>query len=94
MMVLMYSVPIAAWLSFIYVQHHWGDRPTTVQWWAAMTGIGSFEIAKGFFGLFPDLPVVSMALAAGIAAALAVLIVHWRRTWTALEPESGYADAY
>ena len=94
MMVLMYMVPLAAWLSFIYVQHHEGDRPTTVQWWAAMTAIGTFECAKGFFGLFHELPVVSMALAAGVAAALTVLTVHWRRTWTALEPESEYADAY
>jgi len=94
MMVLMYMIPVAAWLSFIYIQHHSGDRPTTLLWWVAMTAIGSFEYGKGVFGLFHDLPVLSMALAAGTFAALTVLTIHWRRTWTALDTESGRADAY
>lgn len=92
MIVLMYMIPVFAWIAFVYVQHHRGDRPTTFQWWAAMTAIGTFECSKGIFGQFHELPVISMALAAAVGAAITVLTIHWRRTFTALDAASGTAD--
>ena len=92
MIVLMYLIPIFAWLAFIYVQHHFGDRPTTLPWWAVMTGIGMFEYGKGVFGQFHELPVLTMSLAAGVLAAGCVLAVQMHRDWEPLEPEELPAD--
>jgi hypothetical protein len=94
MIVLMYMIPVLAWITFIYVQHHSGDRPTSFHWWAVMTAIGMFEYGKGIFGQFHGLPVVSMALATAVAAAGTVLTIHWRRTWAAFDSENAPADAH
>jgi hypothetical protein len=34
MIVLMYLIPVVAWVAFVYVQYHDGDRPTSFHWWA------------------------------------------------------------
>jgi hypothetical protein len=87
MMFLMYMIPLVAWTAFTYHMHHSGGRPTTITWWAFMTGLGTFELSKGIAGVIGNVPTVSAALGAGVLAAGVVLVVHARRTWTA-EPSS------
>ena len=94
MIIFMYMIPVLAWITFIYVQHHEGDRPTSFHWWAVMTALGMFEYGKGVFGQFHDLPVLSMALVTAVLAAGTVLTIHWRRTWATFESESSPADAH
>jgi hypothetical protein len=93
MIILMYMIPVVAWIAFVYVQYHDGDRPTSFHWWALMTSLGMFEYGKGIFGQFHELPVISMALATAVASAGVVLTIHARRTW-ATAGETVSADAH
>ena len=79
-MVLFYIVPLVTWLAFVYVQHHYGDRPTTNNWWALMSGLGTFEYGKCVWAHFNGLPSMSLALATALFTAGAVLVyaVHRR----------------
>ena len=38
MIILMYMIPVLAWITFIYVQHHSGDRPTSFHWFDPAPG--------------------------------------------------------
>jgi hypothetical protein len=73
-MVLFYIIPLATWLAFVYVQHHYGDRPTTVYWWALMSAIGTFEYGKCVYAHIEGLPSISLALATSLFVAGAVLV--------------------
>jgi hypothetical protein len=97
MMILMYLIPVFAWVAFIFVQHHHGDRPTSYHWWAVMTAIGMFEYGKGIFSQFHELPVLSMALAGAVASAGVILTIHARRVFAPaaeLANEGYEADAH
>jgi hypothetical protein len=78
-MVLYYIVPLVTWLAFVYVQHHYGDRPTTVHWWALMSGFGTFEYGKCVWAHFHGLPSISLALATALFVSGAVLIYAVRK---------------
>ena len=77
-MVLLYIVPIIAWLAFVYVQHTYGDRPTTVVWMALMTGIGVFEYGKCVFALVEGVPSIPVALVVAFASAGAIFMLDRR----------------
>jgi hypothetical protein len=78
MMQIMYFIPLVAWIAFVYHQYHTGDRPVTYLWFAIMAGLGTFECAKGLFGLVGGMPATEMALGAGIFAAACVLVARAR----------------
>ncbi len=78
MMEIMYLIPLAAWLTFVYVQYHWGDRPTTHVWFSLMAGIGTFECTKGVFALATGMPATEMAFGAGLFAAACVQVARVR----------------
>jgi len=79
-MEIMYLIPLAAWLAFVYVQYQSGDRPTTYLWFAIMAGLGTFECTKGIFGLVGGMPATTMAFGAGLFAASCVLVARVRNT--------------
>ena len=79
MMLVFYLVPIATWLAFAYVQHHYGDRPTTFHWWALMSALGTFEYGKCVYAYFEGLPSVPLALASALLVGGAVLFWEARR---------------
>ena len=81
MMSLFYLVPLVAWLAFVHVQYHKGDRPVNLGWFAIMAGLGTFECAEGFFGLFELLPALPMALGAAVLAAGCVLAAQTRQAY-------------
>lgn len=95
MILLAYILPVVAWLAFIYVQHQWGDRPTTYVWWALMSGLGVFEYGKCVFSYFAGLPAGSLALLFALGAAGVVLAYHAHSVWTPAEErvEEGIATA-
>ena len=78
MMTIMYVIPLVAWIAFIHIQYKSGDRPTTHIWYALMAGLGTFECAKGFFGLAGNLPSVEMAFGTALLAAGSVLVMRAR----------------
>lgn len=78
-MAVYYIIPLVTWLVFVYVQHHYGDRPTTVHWWALMSALGTFEYGKCVYANFHGLPSISLALATALFAAGAVFIWALRR---------------
>jgi hypothetical protein len=81
MMPLFYLVPLVAWLAFVQVQFHKGDRPVSVGWFALMAGLGTFECAEAFFALFEPLPALSMALGAAVLAGGCVLAAQSRQAY-------------
>ena len=83
MILLLYILPIVAWLTFIYVQHHQGDRPTTYVWWAFMSALGVFEYGKCVFYYFDALPANSLAFLFAIIAGGSALTYHAHRVWNA-----------
>ena len=85
MLFLIYLFPIAAWLAFVYFMHHSGGRPTTEHWWAVMTALGTFELSKGIFALFPVLPSVTMAFGAAVLMHGLVMTYYVRQSWESAE---------
>ncbi len=90
MLLFLYMVPLAAWIAFIYHMHHFGGRPTTTIWWAFMTALGTFELAKGIAALVAHGDSVMVALGAAVAMGGVVLVIAARRAWVSegrdLEP--------
>jgi hypothetical protein len=71
------TLGLAAWITFIYVQHNYGDRPTSRLWFAMMMGLGMFEYGKGLFGLVElGLPAMPMALSAAAATTALVYLAQ------------------
>ena len=67
------TIGLFAWVTFIYAQYKYGDRPTSEYWFAAMISLGTFEYAKAMLtmveiGLDPIL--LAMAAAGLTGAAL------------------------
>lgn len=93
MMPLFYMVPLIAWLVFVQVQFHKGDRPVNFGWFALMAGLGTFECAKGFFGLFELMPAFPMALGAATLAAGCVLAAQSRKAYGVGQTDSDEAVA-
>jgi len=79
MMTLFYFVPVIAWVVFINVSYEKGDRPVSFGWFVLMTSLGTFECAKGFFGLFELMPAFPMALGTGVLAAGVLFVARSRR---------------
>jgi hypothetical protein len=81
MLVLCYALPLVAWIAFVYVQHHYGDRPTTHNWWALMTAIGVFELGKGIYGEIAPEYALTVALVTAFLAGGVVQIAWVRSFW-------------
>ena len=93
MMFLAYAMPLASWIVFIYVQHHYGDRPTTHNWWALMTALGTFEYCKAIYALFVPEMAVILAIATAFIAGGLVQVAYERADWKA-ETEEELAGAH
>lgn len=91
MMVLAYAIPLLAWIAFVYVQHHSGDRPTTHNWWALMTALGVFELSKGIFGEIAPGYALTAAMMTAFFAGGIVQILWVRSVWTTSESRD-YAE--
>jgi len=91
MMVLAYAIPLVAWIAFVYAQHHFGDRPTTHNWWALMTAIGVFELCKGIFGEIAPAYALTAALVTAFFAGGIVQVIWVRSVWTPSD-EADFAD--
>jgi hypothetical protein len=89
MMQLLYFVPLIAWLIFLKVSYEQGDRPVSFGWLALLAGLGTFECAKGFFGLFNNAPSFPMALGAGLLATGVILVARSRRMYAKSEAVAG-----
>ncbi len=92
MLFLTYAIPLAAWVAFVYVQHHFGDRPTTHNWWALMTALGVFELGKGMFGLIVPEHAVTMALFTAFVCGGLVQVAWVRSSWPTVEESDEYAE--
>ena len=84
MLFLAYAIPLVAWIAFVYVQHHHGDRPTTHNWWALMTALGVFELSKGVFMETVPEHALMMALCTAFVSGGIVQIAWARSVWTAI----------
>lgn len=92
MIIFAYAIPLAAWVAFIYVQHHHGDRPTTHNWWALMTALGVFELCKGIFGQVAPDYAFTLALATAFVSGGIVQIMWVRTIWTSDKSSEEFAD--
>lgn len=91
MLVVSYTIGLVAWVTWIWVQHHYGDRPTTSVWLALMLALGIFEYTKSMLALIHGAPAVLYAASAALLAAGAIAVMQAHRAWekgSALEPES------
>ncbi|MFT4570485.1 MAG: hypothetical protein ACI8TX_001744 [Hyphomicrobiaceae bacterium] len=71
------TLGLIAWITFIYVQYNYGDRPTSRLWFASMMGLGMFEYGKGLFGLIElGLPAFPLAFGAAVSGAVLVYVAQ------------------
>ena len=74
------TLGLAAWVTFIYCQYHFGDRPTSPQWFAMMLGLDVFEYGKGLFSLIEfGVPALPVSITAAVLTACVALLWQTRR---------------
>ena len=93
MLVLCYALPLAAWVAFVHIQHHYGDRPTTHNWWAIMTALGVFELGKGVYGEIAPANALIMALVTAFIAGGVVQTMWVRSIWVSEESSDELATS-